>query len=196
MGGVTKDRVKQVAFSLFAADGYEATTMNKIASGVGIKKPSLYAYFSGKEELFLSIYEELEEDYRRHMMRVIDETQGMAGIEDRLFHIFVSYLDYFAKDPEVSAFWNRILFFPPSVLKDQLILRITKLEEGFQARIRPFFSSGMNQGIIRPALVDDTLLSFYCMREGLLLAMMINPGLDRRKIRTVWEDYWLGIKGN
>jgi AcrR family transcriptional regulator len=50
----TRSRLKETAFSLFAAYGYESTTMSQIANAIGIKKPTLYSYYESKEELFLS----------------------------------------------------------------------------------------------------------------------------------------------
>ena len=55
----TRSRLKETAFSLFAAYGYESTTMSQIANAIGIKKPTLYSYYESKEELFLSVFAEV-----------------------------------------------------------------------------------------------------------------------------------------
>lgn len=41
----------EVAARLFGANGYEATSMDDIASACGVTKPMLYAYFGSKEGL-------------------------------------------------------------------------------------------------------------------------------------------------
>lgn len=48
------------AVKLFARDGYEAVTVEMIAEAVGIKAPSLYKHYKGKEDIFLSILKEME----------------------------------------------------------------------------------------------------------------------------------------
>lgn len=46
------------AAALFDARGYHATSMDDIADAVGLRKPSLYHYFSSKDEILFWIHEE------------------------------------------------------------------------------------------------------------------------------------------
>jgi AcrR family transcriptional regulator len=48
----------QQAASLFDAWGYHNTSVNNIARAAGIKKPTLYHYFSSKHEILFWIHEE------------------------------------------------------------------------------------------------------------------------------------------
>jgi len=48
MSTKTRDKIKKIALTLFADNGYDATSMEKIASGVGVKKSSLYAFITSK----------------------------------------------------------------------------------------------------------------------------------------------------
>jgi AcrR family transcriptional regulator len=72
----TEERVAQIvteSASLFDRDGYSKTTMDDIARAVGIAKPTLYHYFSSKEDLLASIHEEFidllisEHEQREHL---------------------------------------------------------------------------------------------------------------------------------
>lgn len=54
---MTANRIKAVALSHFARYGYEGTSLANIAQEVGIKKPSIYAHFKGKEELYFTCLE-------------------------------------------------------------------------------------------------------------------------------------------
>ncbi|MFC4244520.1 TetR/AcrR family transcriptional regulator [Gryllotalpicola reticulitermitis] len=54
-GTDTRAEVQRVALELFSKYGYEATSMQRIADEVGIKKPSLYYHFAGKEEIVRSL---------------------------------------------------------------------------------------------------------------------------------------------
>ena len=47
----TKERLIKAALDLFSENGYEGTSVDQIAKVVGIKAPSIYAHFKGKEEL-------------------------------------------------------------------------------------------------------------------------------------------------
>lgn len=56
-GKSTRDRILDQALELFARRGFEATSVYDIAEGVGIKAPSLYKHFAGKQAIFDAIVE-------------------------------------------------------------------------------------------------------------------------------------------
>ena len=49
----TKERILEEALTLFAEKGYDGTGVDQIAECVGIKGPSLYKHFKGKEDNLL-----------------------------------------------------------------------------------------------------------------------------------------------
>src|SRR6516165_1267228 len=53
-----KHEIVTAAASVFDRDGYGSTSMDDIARTVGIAKPTLYHYFSSKDEILTSIHEE------------------------------------------------------------------------------------------------------------------------------------------
>lgn len=189
----TLNRLRETAFSLFAAHGYESTTMSQIANAVGIKKPTLYSYYESKEELFLSIFTEAADEYRQYIEQILQEALQMESTKDQLYHVFRGYITYFAQSPELSAFWNRILIFPPASLKEKLFTQVSELETALYGQVAGIIQAGMDRGALRHSVVLDTLFSFYCLREGLLLAVLLNPDLEPRKIEAVWENIWYGI---
>lgn len=88
--------------------------MNEVAADVGIKKPSVYAHFRNKDELFLSLIPiviEAELDYARSVFRGGPETRQQM----------LAYLKSIQERFETSyrvRFWLRILFAPPTHLYD------------------------------------------------------------------------------
>lgn len=46
------------AARIFDTEGYHATTVDSLARAVGLQKPSIYHYFSGKDEILYWIHEE------------------------------------------------------------------------------------------------------------------------------------------
>lgn len=62
----TKQRIVTEAVKLFSKDGYEAVTVEQIATAVGIKAPSLYKHYKSKKDIFESILERMNQsDYDR-----------------------------------------------------------------------------------------------------------------------------------
>lgn len=59
----TRDRILDEALTLFAENGYDGTSVEEIADKVGIKAPSLYNHFKGKEDILNALIDSAEERY-------------------------------------------------------------------------------------------------------------------------------------
>ena len=65
--GNTKERLLEAALDLFSIKGYEGTSVEEIAKRVGIKAPSIYDHYKGKEAILQAISERADEEYTRGM---------------------------------------------------------------------------------------------------------------------------------
>ena len=54
-GHTRRDEILQAAKELFLREGYEATTIRRIADRVGVSAPALYLYFADKEAILLAL---------------------------------------------------------------------------------------------------------------------------------------------
>jgi AcrR family transcriptional regulator len=54
-GHTRRDEILQAAKELFIREGYEATTIRRIADVVGVSAPALYLYFRDKEAIMLAL---------------------------------------------------------------------------------------------------------------------------------------------
>ena len=59
----TKDKILDEALTLFSENGYDGTSVEQIAEKVGIKAPSLYKHFKGKEDILNAIIDNAEAHY-------------------------------------------------------------------------------------------------------------------------------------
>ena len=59
----TRDKILDEALTLFAENGYDGTSVEEIAEKVGIKAPSLYNHFKGKEDILNALIELAEARY-------------------------------------------------------------------------------------------------------------------------------------
>ena len=59
----TRDRILNEALTLFAQNGYDGTSVEEIAEKVGIKAPSLYNHFKGKEDILNALIDMAEARY-------------------------------------------------------------------------------------------------------------------------------------
>ncbi|MET8132780.1 TetR/AcrR family transcriptional regulator [Streptomyces sp. NPDC005251] len=57
--GDTRQRIQDVALELFSEQGYEKTSLREIAEHLGVTKAALYYHFKTKEEILISLFEDL-----------------------------------------------------------------------------------------------------------------------------------------
>lgn len=57
--GDTRQRIQDVALELFAEQGYEKTSLREIAERLDVTKAALYYHFKTKEEIVVSLFEDL-----------------------------------------------------------------------------------------------------------------------------------------
>ena len=59
----TRERILDETLTLFAENGYDGTSVEEIAEKVGIKAPSLYNHFKGKEDILNALIDMTEARY-------------------------------------------------------------------------------------------------------------------------------------
>ena len=59
----TKERILEEALALFSEKGYDGTGIDQIAARVGIKGPSIYKHFKGKEDILNALIDIAEARY-------------------------------------------------------------------------------------------------------------------------------------
>lgn len=108
------EKICVVAVELFAESGYDAASLNDIAVAVGMRKPSLYAHFSGKVDLFEAVFERAVEAERLYVDGCFAADTGLPG---------ALYGERLAERYQASAhlrFLLRAAFFPPADLRPMI----------------------------------------------------------------------------
>ena len=191
----TKERIKKVALPLFAHKGYEGTTMNEIAELVGVRKASLYAHYKGKEELFFAIYEDLQQEYTNLTQQIMSECESCPA-EDKLRQMFEKYVGYYARKPDIQAFWIQALFFTPSDVYSRFFAQVKEYQTSVEKWIEEAIAEGMRSGIISNGDPAKMLFAYLTFREGLLNGIIFQPEMNSEEnIRSMWSYFWLGVKG-
>jgi AcrR family transcriptional regulator len=103
-GHTRRDEILSAAKALFLHEGYQATTIRRIADAVGVSAPALYLYFKDKEAIMLALCDQtfgfLLED-----MAAIGK-QGLAPL-DRLRRCGEAYIRFALGNPQ--EYWLTFL---------------------------------------------------------------------------------------
>lgn len=103
-GYTRRDEILWAAKKLFLKEGYEATTIRRIADSVGVSAPALYLYFRDKEAIMLALCDQTFGGLIDRMAEI--EKQGMPPIE-RLRHCGEAYVRFALENPQ--EYWLTFL---------------------------------------------------------------------------------------
>ena len=90
-----RDRILEEATRLFGNQGYGSTSVQAIAEGVGIRKPSLLYHFSSKDKLREAVIENLMAHWKGEIPRLL--SAATSG-HDRFSSTITAVVDFFLED--------------------------------------------------------------------------------------------------
>lgn len=182
----TAPRLQQAALARFAAQGFDATSMNEIAADAGIKKPSVYAHFQNKDELFLSLIPLLIE---AELARARAALPGGPGLPDQILAYLKSIQQEFDASPRVR-FWLRTLFSPPSHLYDEVMTPMHLFMDEMEAIFRQAFLTSPFAGA-PGALSADTLARASMSMVDSLQSELLFGGAEKyaHRLSAIWQVF-------
>lgn len=100
----TRDQILDEALTCFAQKGYEGTSLNDIAAGVGIRRPSLLHHFPNKESLYGDVFERLLSEWLERLDAAVN-TPAVGWNKAEL--VLRACLDLFADTPDYVRIMRR-----------------------------------------------------------------------------------------
>lgn len=142
-GSSRAGEILREAAKLFAANGYDGTSMQDIAAAVGIKKASIYHFFADKAEIHSTIVvlsltrlTGLVQDRLRGLVRASDRVEAFARAHAQ--HISESAPFYFT----AALGYNEIVD-PAAKAKVQ------RMRDGYEEALRGIIREGIHAGEFR-----------------------------------------------
>ncbi len=150
----TRQHILEAARDCFAQAGYSATSLNDIASEVGIRRPSLLHHFASKEALYEEVFEQLLSDWSSRLAdSIIAPSQGLEKVEQVLDAGF----GFFADNPAYVTLMRREAIDGGSHLAIDLAATLRPL---FDEAVE-YFQREMAAGVFRDQDAAQLLLTGY-----------------------------------
>lgn len=144
-----RERILRAAVTVFARTGYFNAKVSEVAKGAGVADGTIYLYFSGKEDLLVSIFRDTMERFMSLLRDVLERETDPAK---RLAIIIRSHLENLGTDRDLAVVFQVELrqslkfmeLFSKHELADYLELLRGVIEEGqrdgsFRSDLRPHF---------------------------------------------------------
>lgn len=96
----TKDRILESALTLFSEKGYDGVGVDLIAENAGIKGPSLYKHFKGKEDILDALIEKAESYYQQNFGTAQNPGKTPASM-DELVELSLKRIEFTLHDPMI-----------------------------------------------------------------------------------------------
>jgi AcrR family transcriptional regulator len=189
----TRQAIIEAAARLFAEKGYEGMTMKEIAREVGIKAPSLYAFFDSKEDILLHIYRNvMSEHFQLAALGLGDRDKP---VRTQLYDLLHAIMVFQLKEKLPIRIFMRLLLFPPAVFQIDLKGEFVKLESSEKELFSRMFKRGMESGEIRETDCGALAELLLCIMDGLFWEMQrFDEETFWKRFHVVWEQFWNGIK--
>ncbi len=121
----TRDLLLREARECFANQGFEGTSLNDIAAGVGIRRPSLLHYFPNKEAIYREVIEQALADWG---LRIEEALGNELNGWDLVDWVLEASFEFFRLNPAVVTIVRR------EALSDD-----GRLGYNLGSALRPFF---------------------------------------------------------
>ena len=183
-GYTRRDEILVAAKELFLRDGFEATTIRRIADVVGVSAPALYLYFRDKDAIMLALCDQTF----RSLIEVMEgmEQQELTPIE-RLRRCGAAYIHFALEHPR--EYWLTFM----SGNTPEAIKRRGHKPESFDpdapgsqgaiafAKLMAIFREIENSGLQLNYPVDTAAELVWMSLHGLVAALINNPEFNWTK---------------
>jgi AcrR family transcriptional regulator len=181
------EQLLDVAEQLFAARGFEGTSMEDIARAAGVTRPVVYQHHPTKDSIFVACVRrargELEAGIREPEI-MIEAGAGIDVVMQRAGEVFFGMLE---KDPQR---WM-VLFNPSTALSAELNAELTELRRGTITRIQEMvrhFSGGAADPL------QDAAFAYAISGVGEQLGRwwITEPGIPKERVIALYRDFVTG----
>ena len=142
----TKERILDAALTLFAENGYDGTSVEQIANIVGIKAPSLYKHYKGKEDILNALIDSAETWYEE-MFGSENNIGEVPQSREEFIKVTMERISFTMRDPIIRK--TRILLVQEQFRNERISEATTRHQlDGIQRMYAKIIKGMMDKGIV------------------------------------------------
>jgi len=186
-------KIRNIALSHFANYGYEGASLNEIAKEVGIKKPTIYSHYKGKDDLFFSCVKYVFHLERRKILLYFQSAK-QKPIKNKLQDFFV-FIEKKFNQSDSAKFLLRIFFFPPWCLRFELAKIVNSFINGMERLLVKLLNYHQKNGELYAVNINKAANAYITLVDGVIIELLYtgkNVYLER--VNIAFPIYWQGIK--
>nr|WP_154959386.1 TetR/AcrR family transcriptional regulator [Paenibacillus xylanexedens] len=189
---MTAYSIRDASLFHFARDGYEGASLRAIADEVGIKKPSIYAHFSGKEDLFMHTLEYAFDEVRRHTLEYFRDHAHLP-LEQRLRGL-LTWFEQEYQDHASARLMLRNCYYPPPDLYSQVMDLVYPFLDGMERALSRLLQRAIREGDVPPIPAEQAAIAFMTFLDGITVEIIYGSSRRyKRRLDASWPVFWNGI---
>ena len=154
----TKEKILDAALTLFAENGYDGTSVEQIANIVGIKAPSLYKHYKGKEDILNALIDSAETRYEE-MFGSEKNIGRVPQSREEFIKVTMERISFTMRDPIIRK--TRMLLVQEQFRNERISEVTTRHQlDGIQRMFAKIIKGMIDVGIVKnddPALLAAEL---------------------------------------
>ncbi len=177
----TRERILNAAEQLFAENSYDGTTLRELASRVGIREPSLYTHYAGKEAIYAAVID-------RALLPFSNELFNWSTTQlslQQVFEIPRKLMELHARHPYSAQILHREFTSPAHRISPQVLQwqqRFVEQSRAFMQTLPDSVVDSLTKTKVVANMVTLTLVVLGCFSSLAIQAELLGEEYDQPQL--------------
>lgn len=174
-----QQQILQAALRLFVEHGFHGTPTSRVAQEAGVSNGTLFNYYKTKEDLVVSLYNQVKDDLNRHLATDINPTASVDGL---FRSIFIRSIYWGLDNPQAFLYIQQFNLSPHLTrLSAEVLLE--------QSRVyREFIERGVNEGVLKSMPTDLIYTLISSQLFGVFHYLIAHSLADAERHQTIQQS--------